>query len=197
MIIIELIYNDKIFKSYNNNYFVSNDGDVYSTYKKGLLKHLIDTDGYHRVDLYGKHIKIHRLVYLVWCGEIPEGMQVNHYDDNKDNNYYKNLYLGTQKENISDCKRNKHRVGNIQSITVLDKKLNKTIIFPKIKDFINYSGHSIKSGSLSKCVDKKWFKERFEIIERKSVETIESYNILSEIYNIENKTEMYEASRVV
>lgn len=119
--IIELIYNNKIFKSYNNNYYVSNNGEVYSTYKRELLKHSIDIDGYHRIDLHEKHIKIHKLVYLVWCGKIPDGMQVNHYDDNKDNNYYKNLYLGTQKENIADCERNNHRVGNVQSITVLDK----------------------------------------------------------------------------
>lgn len=182
MIFIELIFNDKIFKSYDNNYYVSNDGDIYSVYKKGLLKHNNDIYGYHRVDIHSKHMKVHRLVYLVWCGDIPTSMQINHIDDNKDNNYYKNLYIGTQQENICDCKRNSHRVGNVKSITVLDKLIGKQINFPSVKDFIIYSGHGNKSGSLNKCASKKWFKERYEIIERKSVETIESYNTLINNY---------------
>lgn len=194
---MEIIYNNKIFRSYDEYYYVSSDGEVYSTYKKGLLKHYIDINGYHRVDLHGKHIKIHRLVYNIWCGNIPQGMQVNHYDDNKDNNCYKNLYIGTQHENIHDCFRNNHRCGNIKTVTVLDKETDKIITFPSIKHLIEYTGHSVSNNSLSGCVNKKWFNKRFDIIERKSVETIESYNIISQNYNIKNKTTMYEASRVV
>lgn len=194
---MEIIVNQKIFKSYDEFYYVSNDGDVYSEYKHGLLKHYIDIDGYHRVDLHGKHIKIHRLVYSIWCGNIPDNMQVNHYDDNKDNNFYKNLYLGTQHDNICDCFRNQHRCGNIQSVTVLDKNINKIITFPSVKQLIEYTGHSVSNGSLQHCINKKWFQQQFDIIERKSVETIESYNIISQNYNIKNKTTMYEASRVV
>lgn len=40
-------------------------------------------------------------------------MQINHRDDNKENPSLSNLYLGNQKENISDCINNKHRVGHI------------------------------------------------------------------------------------
>jgi hypothetical protein len=50
-------------------------------------------------------MKVHKLVYLTWCGAIPKGMQINHIDDNKDNNYFLNLYLGNQTENIADCNR--------------------------------------------------------------------------------------------
>lgn len=171
---MKLKYNNKIFKPYDDYYFVSNDGDVYSLYKKGLLKHSIDKDGYHRVDIHGKHMKIHKLVYLVWIGDIPIGLQINHIDDNKNNNYYKNLYAGTQQENIADCRYNNHFVGNKKEIIILDKERNKIIYFSSIKDFIEYSGHSIKSGSINKFINRKWFKEKFEIIERKSVETIES-----------------------
>ena len=97
---------EKEFRQFKENptYYVSADGDVYSTFSKKLLKHYIDQDGYHRIDIYlnhkQKHVKIHKLVYLVWVGDIPKGYQLNHIDDNKDNNNYKNLYLGSQKENI-------------------------------------------------------------------------------------------------
>ena len=31
---MEIIYNNKIFRSYDEYYYVSSDGEVYSTYKK-------------------------------------------------------------------------------------------------------------------------------------------------------------------
>lgn len=194
-----LKFNNIEFRPYDNMYYVSQDGDIYSTYKKGLLKHYIDCDGYHRVDIHGKHIKVHKLVYLVWNGEIPSNKQVNHYDDNKNNNNYLNLYLGNQEENMMDCIKNNHRVGHIYSVVVFDKKIGKEITFPSIKDFINYTGHPVQNGSLSHIKDKKWFKERFNIVKREGVTTIESYKSIRANYNsgVENKVILHEASRVV
>ena len=149
-----MIYNNVEFKKYDDNYFVSENGDVFSTYKQGLLKHYIDCDGYHRVDIHGKHMKIHRMVHELWNGSVPKGKQVNHYNDDKDNNNYRNLYVGNQQENIHDCVRNQHRVGNTYSIKVYDKKCNKILEFPSIKEFIDYSGHSVANGSLSHIKDK-------------------------------------------
>lgn len=180
-------YNEDRFKSYDETYFVSEYGDVYSTYKQGLLKPYKDHDGYYRVDIHGKHMKIHKLVYLVWNGEIPDGMQVNHYDDNKENNYYLNLYLGTQKDNVEDCIAKQRRVGRVKSVKVYDKLYGKIKEFPNISSFLNYTAHPQANGSLAHCRDKKWFKERFEIIEEKGVETIESYNQLLLKHLIENK----------
>lgn len=183
-------YNGQNFKSYDNMYYVSQYGDVFSLYKNGLLKHYIDLDGYHRVDIHGKHIKVHKLVYLVWHGSIPKNMQVNHLDDNKNNNYYKNLYLGTQKENISDCINNEHRIGNTQSVTVYDKKEDKIITFPSVKEFISYTGRNISNGSIAHCKNKKWFQERFDVIEQKGVSTIENYKSIRAVYEnsrIKNK----------
>ena len=90
-----MIFQGKEFRKYDEHYYVSADGDIYSTYKKGLLKHSIDLDGYHRVDIHSKHMKVHKLVYLVWGGPIPDGKQLNHIDDNKDNNSF---ILGLRKK---------------------------------------------------------------------------------------------------
>ena len=173
---IMMIFNGKEFKQYDPYYFISADGDVYSTYKKGLLKHSIDLDGYHRVDIHGRHMKIHKLVFLTWVGVIPSGIQLNHWDDNKDNNHYLNLYLGTQKENIRDCIRNGSRKGNLKPIQIFDKKENKILSFESIKKFIEYSGHKVANGSISRCLCRKWFHERYEIIQtdNEGVEVIES-----------------------
>lgn len=184
-----MIYNEKLFKPYDVYYFVSEDGDIYSSYKDGLLKHYIDHDGYHRVDIHGKHIKVHKLVYLVWRGSIPLGMQINHIDDDKDNNSASNLYLGNQKDNIGDCVRNERRVGHVSTISVYDKLEDKMLTFPSIKDFLSYTGHSISNSSLSHCCNRKWFRKRFDIIEQQGVTTIESYKSIraSNGSGVENK----------
>ena len=174
------------FKPFDDFYYVSEDGEVYSTYKRGLLKKATDVDGYYRVDIHGKHMKVHKLVYLVWHGPIEPGLQINHINDNKKDNRAANLYAGSQRDNISDCQKNGHRVGHTTSVTVYDKRLAKTITFPDVKSFISYTGHSIANGSLSKCTQRKWFSSRFVVIEQKGVTTIESKRALM----ARNKAEM-------
>lgn len=168
-----LIIDGKLLKKYDDMYYVSEYGDIYSTYCKKFLKHAITIYGYHRVDIHGKHMHIHKLVYLTWIGEIPEGKQINHKDDDKDNNHFSNLYAGSQKENIRDCIDNNHWCGYTYYLTVFDKKVNKVLTFCPAKNFIEYSGHSNKSGNLNKFFKKNWFKKRYDIIEFKRVKNKE------------------------
>lgn len=116
----------------NHNYFISKDGEVYSTYSNRLLKPLIRGKGkkvYLCVDIWfdgsQKHMPIHRLVYDTWVEPITINDNINHYDDNQFNNSVENLYKGNQKENIQDCINNGHRVGNIKKLTVYDYQENK------------------------------------------------------------------------
>ena len=157
----------KFFMKYDDMYYVSATGDVYSTFSKKCLKHYIDHNGYHRVDIHGKHIRISKLVYLTWKGEIPKGKIIRHIDDDKDNNMSTNLILGSQKENMYDAFRNNHKEksGNTHYLKLFDKIDNKTLCFCPAKDFIKFSGHPCSSGSLKKTFKKKWFKERYDIIE--------------------------------
>lgn len=65
---------------------------------------------YWRVYLYKnnsrKKYTVHVLVYKSFFGEIPDGYQVNHMDENKDNNSIFNLNLLTPKENSNWGTRN-------------------------------------------------------------------------------------------
>lgn len=155
-------------------YYISEDGDVYSKYSNKLLKHYIDHDGHHRVDIHGKHIKVHKLVYLTWVGELKQGEQINHKDDNKDNNHYANLYAGSQKENIRDCVCNEHRGGNVWHLVVYDKIEKKVLTFCPASDFIEYSGHSCQNKSVNRMFSRNWFKERYILVDynKKGVTTI-------------------------
>ena len=53
-----------------------------------------------------KMYSIHRLVYQAFNGPIPEGMQVNHIDENRYNNSLDNLNLMSPKANINWGSRN-------------------------------------------------------------------------------------------
>lgn len=47
-----------------------------------------------------RHMQIHRLVYLIYAGDIPKNLQINHKDGNKLNNNLNNLELVTNGENV-------------------------------------------------------------------------------------------------
>ena len=178
-----MIINGIELKAYDDMYYVSRFGDVYSIYSKKFLKHYIDHDGYHRVDIHSKHIKVHKLVYETWKTKVVFGNCIRHLDDDKNNNYIGNLIVGTQKQNIDDCIKNGNRCPHAKSITLLDKEVDRVITFPSIKHFIQYDGHSNKSNSFSKYQKSIWFKNRYEIISVENVETIENYKKLLSQYS--------------
>ncbi len=77
---------------------VSDTGIVYDLIKQEYLK-FYTTSKYNRVYYNKIGIQVHRLVYLVYGGEIPYKITVNHKDGNKFNNNYSNLELTTYAEN--------------------------------------------------------------------------------------------------
>ena len=84
--------------------FVNSNGGT-RLHKGKVLKPGMDRVGYLHVVLCkeGKPtaFSVHRLVYEAFHGKIPEGMQVNHIDEDKSNNSLNNLNLMTPKENTN------------------------------------------------------------------------------------------------
>lgn len=157
----ELIINGNMFKRIDDIYYIDAYGNMYSRVINSYMRHEITHSGHHRVQLHGRHYFVHRLVYLLWVGPLIPGLQINHIDDNKENNHFSNLYQGTQQENIQDCIRNDHRVGNKREVLIYDRAVGYMLKFYQIRDLIAYSGHSCANGNINKIASKKWFKERF------------------------------------
>lgn len=95
------------------NYEIFEDGRIWSKKKKKFLKSYTTRDGYQMVGLVDNEGKRHteRLHRVVFCAvnglwEFPEGMQINHLDENKTNNHITNLELVTPKENCNFGTRN-------------------------------------------------------------------------------------------
>lgn len=96
-------------KGYEGKYQVSNLGRVKSLnyHRENKEKIMIGNKvgrGYKRVLLSKngktKNFLIHRLVYTAFVGNVPDGFQIDHRDNNPENNRLDNLQLLTVSENI-------------------------------------------------------------------------------------------------
>lgn len=103
-----------------DGYYIDDQGHVYSQWiNKGIhglvkgdklkrLKTSKSKSGHMKVQ-FGRKAKqqlVHRLVFKTFNGEIPPGMVVRHLNDNPSDNRIENLNIGSQKDNVSDAKRN-------------------------------------------------------------------------------------------
>jgi hypothetical protein len=106
MKMIKNLRNVEGFEEYSD-YSVSSNGKVISHKRKKdrVLSPSDNGHGYLHVvlSLNGKRkgISVHKLVALAFCKGYEKNLEVNHVDENKKNNNYKNLDWTTHKENIN------------------------------------------------------------------------------------------------
>lgn len=119
---------------YEGLYLVSNLGNVKSlnynrTGKEGILKPILDKDGYYCVNLSknakSKHIKVHRLVVEAFIGEIPTGLVVNHINEIKTDNRLENLEICTIRENTIHGTANARRSASLKGRKFSEERRRK------------------------------------------------------------------------
>ena len=151
---------------YEGLYQASNLGRIRS-FKRNNIRILKpgknrDGSGYYIVKLYlnsvRKNVSVHRLLWTAFNGPIPEGLQINHLNENKADNRLENLSLCTPKENTNYGTRNK-RVSekHCKRIQMLDKNNNILKTFNSLKEaaqFLNKNKTTASSG-ISKCLHGK------------------------------------------
>lgn len=86
-------------KTVKGFYYISNNGDFYSTFTKRLLKPQKDHKGYLYVEIGRKKYKVHRLVAEYFIPNPKNLPQVNHIDCDKTNNNVNNLEWVTNRQN--------------------------------------------------------------------------------------------------
>ena len=145
----------KDIKGYEDYYQVSNLGRIKSLprlvwngkkmfmLQERIKKHNIDKQGYHLIILHRegkiKSFLIHRIVFEAFNGEIPDGMQINHLDECKDNNALSNLNLMTPKENANWGTRNERCHKKQRKQVLMDNKKE----FCSLHEAANYLGCSV------------------------------------------------------
>ena len=158
---MELLFNDEIAKETKyKGYFVTESGKVLTAKVKGgqgridydnLREHCYkeDKDGYHEVLLSNnsdrKYMRVHRLVWETFNGEIPDDLTIDHMDSNKQNNDISNLRLLTRGINASIARKGK---------------------VPKVKAFYEYNGNiydRVQLQNMFNFTGKFWYNENNKI----------------------------------
>lgn len=141
---------------YEGLYQVSNTGKVKSmnyrhTDVPRILVQANFRSGYKFVNIYNadkkrREYSVHRLVWEAFVGPIPEGMQINHKDENKTNNSLKNLEIVTPKQNANFGTRNirgaRSRMKPIAKIDIATGEILKE--YPSLTSAMKEYGGSVK-----------------------------------------------------
>lgn len=81
--------------------------------------------GYHQVGVSGQVIGAHRILYMLYNNIIiPDKLQVDHVDGNRTNNIFKNLRLGTRRENGYNTGKRKDNTTGYKGVC-FSKYMNK------------------------------------------------------------------------
>lgn len=129
----------------------------------GRLYYLRESQGYYyapRKDRKGCDT-LHRMVYIHYNGEIPQGYHIHHKDGDKSNNDISNLECLSAKKHLTDH-------GNNWSEERLEKarKRMQEVVRPKA-----YEWHSSAEG-------REWHKQHYEHMKDKFYEEVESVCII-------------------
>ena len=153
------------------DYSVTNFGEIISHKRKKdrVLKPGDNGRGYLGVvlSLNGnlKFTKIHRLVAKAFCKGYSPKLEVNHIDENKTNNNYKNLEWVTHKQNMNCGTRNKRiSKANNKSVAQLTLKGELVKIWESAKQAEckgGFTRQNISAACLGKTKTSKGFKWRF------------------------------------
>lgn len=157
--------NKALICAYNKGYRVKNNVIFF---KKRVIKGSI-SKGYKiftiRMIGYNGCIPVHRLVaYQKYGDKIFEpGMQVRHLDSNKLNNKYKNITIGTAKENASDKSHEVVRRAVLIAASVWKKHDHKKILearkngcsYKEIMKRFNITSKGTLSFIINKSLDKQ------------------------------------------
>lgn len=122
---------------YNKKYdrWVSKDGIVYRYDSKKdkliLCKQSKLLAGYLIIAVqkpYKTNVRVHRMVYETFVGEIPDEMEIDHIDGDRENNKLNNLRCVTHTQNmnnpITKKRRSEARKGFVWSQEIKDKIRN-------------------------------------------------------------------------
>jgi len=121
-----IICNDE-YRRWKNElpYYVSRYGVVYTSKYNKFRRQGISYDGYYMLSHEVKGItnRINRIVYETWIGPITDKtLIVDHIDNYRWDNYYKNLQLITQKENVNRALCSDRWFGSIANSSVDEVK---------------------------------------------------------------------------
>lgn len=99
----------KIIKFNDKKYEFRTDGRIFRQLSNGNWKETgkaDDGNGYLRVQIARKNHRVHRIIWTVFNGPIPDGLEIDHINRDKTDNRLDNLRLVTSAQNNHNRKDN-------------------------------------------------------------------------------------------
>lgn len=130
------------------------EGKVWSYTQNRFIGRKHSKKGYWFVSLSSDegvvwNTSLHRISWIAVNGDIPEGYQVNHIDEDKDNNSISNLNLMTPKQNNNWATKSERIAARNAKPIVGIKGGKPSILFSSITE-ANCNGYFINSKHLNK-----------------------------------------------
>lgn len=146
-------------EGFENNYLITEDGDVFNKKTKKQLKPRLNNKGYLIFDLYKNNKRYqklsHRLVAETYIKNEFNYAVVNHLDFNKINNNVKNLEWCTQKQNIEHSGIiSKMNISRMKRVIQINKETKEVVkVFNSIMEVERELG--ISNSNISECCSGK------------------------------------------
>ena len=138
----------------NEDYLVSDHGDIVNTTTGKKLKPVKNSNGYYKVMLHGKQYDIHRLVAQAYVPNPDNLPQVNHKDEDKASNVWTNLEWVTDSTNMKHGTRGKRAVENGSGIakTIYQYKDGELVGVWSSQKLVS-KVFNLKQTSISRCLN--------------------------------------------
>jgi hypothetical protein len=153
----------KFIKGFENEYSITQTGQVYSHKIQSFLSISYDENGYAKVSFYSNGQtytkKIHRLVAETFIPNPDNLPCVNHKDQNKANNDISNLEwcdyaynnnYGDRIEQIREKLINKETIS--KKVKATHKTTGEILIFPSVREGARFMGNVNKSSNIQACL---------------------------------------------
>jgi hypothetical protein len=138
-----------------NKIFVYNNGELFwkisnsNRVRIGDKAGSIDARGYMQIGLFNEQHRLHRIIWQMHFGNIPDNLQIDHVDRNRLNNKLENLRLANNSQNMRNTDKRQNTSSKYKGVSwhKRDKKWHAKISIDNTKYYIAQFDNEIEASN--------------------------------------------------